>query len=276
MSKKLKNQKLKIAIKLIFFGLMFFVSAFMANRAYADLMPTAEVIFDITYENQPIVGDIVNIDCTRCIAYEEPCANGHCEYTVFVSKGVEYQEFTFNITLTGDPLKSGKTMEKFYKSDKKYKILPIFFENTSHFNINLKEDGKMEVQSSGAEVITTSDEISNLITNIKGIFIFILIPIIITVLVELLIWFIFIKIYRLSKRILISVIVLNIITVFVVLAFNYNFIYLILSEIIVFLVEGFFVYLFNRKRINLSKSIYFSFVANTITFLLSFIVNKIF
>jgi len=270
-----KSQKIKIAVKIVFFGLMFFITVFIANKAYADLTPTAEVIFDITYENHPIVGGAVKVDCTRCWTMNKTCENGHCEFYVTLNKFDEYQKFTFNIRLTGDPLNSGKTIERFYQSDKDYKIFPIFL-NTCHFNVNLKEDGKMDVQTSGVEVLTVEEKITNFLTDVKGIFRYLVIPIIITVLVELLIWFIFIKINKLSNRILISVIIINVITVFIVFAFNYNLIYLILSEIIVFFVEGFFVYLFNRKRINLSKSLYFSFVANTITFLLSFIVYKIF
>ncbi len=165
-------------------------------------------------------------------AWGGDCQNGNCHFNYFLPS-----EFRLAVYLPSQ--------------DKVYLSAEVTRENfRSTFEANLLSDGNINLQE------TTPFAQSNSAKNIRNFFI----ALILTLIIELLVALIYVSSTKISKKVLISVLVANVISLPIVwFVFPLA---ILLGEIFAFAFEGYFIHLLNRDIISLKKSFILSILMN--------------
>lgn len=166
------------------------------------------------------------------------CQNSNCHFNYFLPS-----QFRLAVYLSSQ--------------DKVYLSAEVTRENfRSTFEANLLSDGNMNLQE-----ITPFTQ-SNSAKNIRNFFF----ALILTFILELIVALIFLSIAKISKKVLISVLVANVISLplvwFVFPLLKIIPLAILLGEIFAFVFEGYFIHLLNKEIISLKKSFILSILMN--------------
>lgn len=240
--------------------------SFLSSFVSADIgpkPPAPSTDFHVTYDRNEIsdfffkavildCGYSVNANEEECILYSKDitfCQNSNCHF-----EGIP-KEFMLTIYLP--------SQNKTYFSDATLKK-----SSSSTFEANLLLDGTILIEETTPFIGSYAYE--TIIT--------FLIALILTLLLELFVALIFTYIAKIPKEVLISVFVVNILSLpivwfifpLIIKGPNYHYyVYMILSaEIFAFIFEGYFLYILNKKLISLKKLFLLSFLMNLVSFII--------
>lgn len=179
------------------------------------------------------------------LAWGGNCQNSNCHFNYFLPS-----QFRLAVYLPSQ--------------DKVYLSAEVTRENfRSTFEANLLSDGNINLQE------TTPFTQSNFARNIRNFFF----ALILTLILELIVALIFLSIAKISKKVLISVLVANIISLpivwFVFPLLKIIPLAILLGEIFAFVFEGYFIHLLNKEIISLKKSFILSILMNLASLIIS-------
>ncbi|MFH2028504.1 MAG: hypothetical protein ABIJ08_05170 [Nanoarchaeota archaeon] len=144
----------------------------------------------------------------------------------------------------------------------------------NEYSVDLSSDS--EGYESGSITIVEDVEINNNHSDKLGILSFFIWALVITLILELLVAWIYLSITKMKNRLLLSVIYSNLISVPIVWSLILFmapvligiFSMIIFAEIFAFVFEAYFIYWMNKKCLNLKQSFILSFIMNIVSFLL--------
>jgi len=258
--------------KFILFIFAFLIFSILPNFVFADLGPKPSADIHVTLNEQSVQDATFNAKMLICInedkeyfpeddlipqlniseynptnnCYWKPaefawggnCKNGNCHFNYFLPS-----EFRLAVYLPSQ--------------DKVYLSAEVTRENfRSTFEANLLSDGSITLQE------TTPFVQSNSAKNIRSFFI----ALILTLILELLVALIYISSTKISKKVLFSVLIANIISLpivwFVFPLLKITLLAILLGEIFAFVFEGYFLHLLNKDILPLKKSFVLSILMN--------------
>jgi hypothetical protein len=258
--------------KTVFTGLLagIIFALILAQYTYADTGPhtPGELYFYVTYNNQTITQNFTaeilacfDVNCSTVDNYAE-CSQGQCFFAYYRYERVP-PIMKLQVNLTGDIY----TSETFNYTGSE-------FHYESYYNIDITPNEKIFVNNTnnngnGNNLIINND-MSTLYSFVAAL--------IITIVIELAVAFLFFKKWKIKKlkRPLLTIVVANIISVPIVWIIWLNLLPLLgglailISEIFAIVFETYFFYHFNKKIVTLKKALILSLIMNIVSFVFGF------
>ncbi len=273
---------MKNRLAFIIFALSIF---FLPLIASADIAPSPSVDFRVTLNKQAVPDSAFDANLLTCQKPEEktiqPAENLNTQLkniNEYNSQDACYwRPLTFghsfcsdgNCDFTGglSPIPASPFLLRLAiylpSQDKVYLSSPFTLENMqNNFDADLLPDGSIQLQETNNFFDSQHWEIIKSILPALGF----------TLLIEVIAALIFLSSTKTSLKILLSVVIANVISLpvlwYALTFLRANLLNVIIGEILVFVFEGFFIYLLNKKRVSLKKSFVLSMIMNLASLLI--------